>query len=424
MPLITALLIAATLATPRTDVTSEEGRKATLLDYVQSRSDLSSADKQAWDAALRRVFGGKAIKDGTDEGVTVAKSVVAASIFFGIEPVKAARAAYDAYHDTYRWVPPPIAINYQLMKLQGRAPKAQPRELAYNFPRYFDPEIAPEIVFWWEEMLGRNAIAKADVARVTSSLEKTRELMRPFLLERLWQGAELEARDQASAVREELATLARELARGYANVGRARQGSYYDRYAALAKELGQKARPRPEAQRPKPQPAPAPKETPPPKQTDAPKKTPLEQPVPQREKAPPPIAGDELVRIEPGFAGALRKATSAWIGTPYLFGGTDRRGIDCSAFSRAIYDETTAIDLPRNSRAQFSLGAGVDKARLAPGDLVFFDTFDRGTVTHVGVYVGGGEFAHASSSRGVVIDNLASAYYERAWWGGKRLLEQ
>ncbi|HSI06397.1 MAG: C40 family peptidase [Myxococcota bacterium] len=409
---ITALILAAAFSASRTDVTSEEGRKLTLLDYVQSRSDLPDADKQVWDTALRQVFGGKAIKDGSDEGVTVAKSVVAASIFFGIEPVKAARAAYDAYHDTYRWVPPPIAINYQLMKLQGRAPKAQPRELAYNFPRHFDPEIAPEIVFWWEEMLGRGAIAKADIARITASLEKTRELMRPLLLERLWQGVELEAREQTSAVREELTTLGRELARGYANVGRLRQGTYYERYLALATELGQKARARPEPQQPR--------------RVEAPPKQPPRdaQHAPKREKAPPPIAGDELVVAEPGFAGSLRKAAGGWLGTPYLFGGTDRRGIDCSAFSRAIYDETTAIDLPRNSRAQFSLGAGVDKARLAPGDLVFFDTFDRGTVTHVGVYVGSGEFAHASSSRGVVIDTLGSAYYERAWWGGKRLLSQ
>ncbi len=412
---LTAFLLAATLTAPRTDVTSEEGRKLTLLQYVASRTDVASDDKQKWDKALRQVFGGKAIKDGSDEGVTVAKSVVAASIFFGVEPVKAARAAYDAYHDTYRWVPPPIAINYQLMKLQGRAPKAQPRELAFNFPRYFDSEIAPEIVFWWEEMLGRGAIAKADVGRVTASLEKTRELMRPFLVERLWQGVELESREQTSTVREELVALARELARGYANVGRVRQGTYYERYLALAKELGQTARARPlrpEAQAPR-----VPTQPPPhrPEHTSQ---------APKRDKTPPPIAGDELVHAGADFAGTLRKATATWLGTPYRFGGTDRRGIDCSAFSRALYDETTAIELPRNSRAQFSLGTGVDKARLAVGDLVFFDTLDRGTVTHVGVYVGSGEFAHASSSRGVVIDALGSAYYERAWWGGRRLLLQ
>jgi cell wall-associated NlpC family hydrolase len=211
-------------------------------------------------------------------------------------------------------------------------------------------------------------------------------------------------------VREELATLGRELSRGYANVGRIRQGTYYERYTALAKELGQNARARPEAQQPR-------------RAEALPKQPPRDVPqAPKRVRALPPIAGDELVQTEPGFVGILRKATGGWLGTPYLFGGTDRRGIDCSAFSRAIYDETTAIDLPRNSRAQFSLGAGVDKERLAPGDLVFFDTFDRGTVTHVGVFVGSGEFAHASSSRGVVIDALGSAYYERAWWGGKRLL--
>ncbi len=132
------------------DVTTPEARKLTLLEYVAGRDDLAKADKATWDKALRVAFGGKAIKDGTDEGVTVAKSVIAAAIFYGIEPSKAAKAAYDAYHDTYRWVPPPIAINYQILAFQGRKPKATARQLAFNFPRYFNEEIAPDLATWWE----------------------------------------------------------------------------------------------------------------------------------------------------------------------------------------------------------------------------------------------------------------------------------
>src|SRR2546423_1012108 len=102
------------------DVTSAAGRRQNLLDYVQAREDLAPAEKTAWDRAVRNVFGGKALQDGADEGVTVAKSVLSAAIFYRVDPKKAAAAAYDAYHDTYRWVPPPIAIDYQILGFQGR----------------------------------------------------------------------------------------------------------------------------------------------------------------------------------------------------------------------------------------------------------------------------------------------------------------
>ena len=106
------------------NVTSEEGRKLNLLEYIESREDLDSSDKSAWDREVRLRFGGKAMRDGSDEGVTGAKSVISAAIFHGVEPKAAVQAAYDTYRDIARWVPPPIAINYQVLGFQGRKPKA------------------------------------------------------------------------------------------------------------------------------------------------------------------------------------------------------------------------------------------------------------------------------------------------------------
>ena len=70
------------------------------------------------------------------------------------------------------------------------------------------------------------------------------------------------------------------------------------------------------------------------------------------------------------------------------------------------------------------LGVKVEWPTLKPGDMVFFDTLDRGHVTHVGVFLGDGMFAHASSSKGVTTAKLGESYYVRAYWGGKRILRE
>ena len=75
------------------NVTTQEGRKKNLLEYIESRDDLDKAGKATWNKAIRLRFGGKSLKDGTDEGVTVAKSVISAAIFFDIPAEKAAETA-------------------------------------------------------------------------------------------------------------------------------------------------------------------------------------------------------------------------------------------------------------------------------------------------------------------------------------------
>jgi cell wall-associated NlpC family hydrolase len=68
------------------------------------------------------------------------------------------------------------------------------------------------------------------------------------------------------------------------------------------------------------------------------------------------------------------------------------------------------------------VGISVRLDDLRPGDLVFFDTYDLGRVSHVGIYTGDGKFAHASMSRGVVYDELSSRYFRRAFRGARRVL--
>jgi len=120
----------------------------------------------------------------------------------------------------------------------------------------------------------------------------------------------------------------------------------------------------------------------------------------------------------------LRDAVEPWRGTPYKIGGTSKNGIDCSAFVRAMYSEVFRMDLPRTAEEQETLGAKVDRSRLQTGDLVFFRTQGMGPFfksRHVGVYLGGGEFAQASGKLGVTITRLDNAYWTKKYEGARRL---
>jgi lipoprotein Spr len=110
-----------------------------------------------------------------------------------------------------------------------------------------------------------------------------------------------------------------------------------------------------------------------------------------------------------------------WIGTPYRFGGSSRKGIDCSAFTKQLYSDVFNLTIRRSSRDIFSMVNPVSKDDLKEGDLVFFKIHSR-SISHVGIYLGNNRFAHASS-RGVAISSLDDAYYSRYFYKGGRLLE-
>lgn len=106
-----------------------------------------------------------------------------------------------------------------------------------------------------------------------------------------------------------------------------------------------------------------------------------------------------------------------WYGVKYRFGGDSKTGIDCSAFTRKLMGEVFSVSVGRVVPDQLKAGIEIPKSELRMGDLIFFqtNTGHRKGLTHVGFYLGNGNFVHASSNRGVVFDNLEKDYYKKAF---------
>ncbi|MFV0604991.1 MAG: C40 family peptidase [Niabella sp.] len=116
---------------------------------------------------------------------------------------------------------------------------------------------------------------------------------------------------------------------------------------------------------------------------------------------------------------SLIKSIDYWFGTRYLYGGTTKRGVDCSAFVRAALSTAFGYDLPRTARQQYYASERISATELREGDLVFFNT--TGGISHVGIYLKNNKFAHSSSSRGVTISDLYESYYMARFIGGGRI---
>ncbi|TFB24469.1 hypothetical protein E3U55_02945 [Filobacillus milosensis] len=118
----------------------------------------------------------------------------------------------------------------------------------------------------------------------------------------------------------------------------------------------------------------------------------------------------------------LANTAKKYIGIPYNYGGTTTSGFDCSGYIGYVFDQYD-IDLPRTTSQLAQTGESVAKSNLQKGDLVFFNTFGSG-VSHAGIYIGNGEFIHASYSRGVTTDNLYSNYWAPRYLSAKRVMEK
>lgn len=116
---------------------------------------------------------------------------------------------------------------------------------------------------------------------------------------------------------------------------------------------------------------------------------------------------------------AVMETLIDWIGTRYLFGGMGRNGIDCSAFTGTVY-RSLNFRLPRTAAMQWEVGLPVGREELQFGDLVFFNTRRAVYVSHVGMYLGNGLFAHASSRNGVTVSPLDAQYYSTHFIGARR----
>jgi cell wall-associated NlpC family hydrolase len=108
-------------------------------------------------------------------------------------------------------------------------------------------------------------------------------------------------------------------------------------------------------------------------------------------------------------------------GTPYVNGGSDPSGFDCSGFVQWVFAQQ-GLALPREVKQQYRVGREIDTDDVKAGDLVFFETVSSGA-SHVGIALGGGEFVHAPSSRGVVrIERYMSGYWADRWVGARRVV--
>jgi probable lipoprotein NlpC len=117
----------------------------------------------------------------------------------------------------------------------------------------------------------------------------------------------------------------------------------------------------------------------------------------------------------------LKEIIGKYIGTPYRYGGTSPKGMDCSGFVKVVFEELNHARLPRTSYAMSRLGSPVGIKSGQPGDLVFFKTGILSRINHVGIYTGNGAFAHASRKKGVTFSELVNDYYKKRFAGIRRL---
>lgn len=115
---------------------------------------------------------------------------------------------------------------------------------------------------------------------------------------------------------------------------------------------------------------------------------------------------------------ALVNNSKKYLNVPYVWGGSTPNGFDCSGFLKYVFEESTDVTLPRTVSEIYKKGTRVSKPQV--GDLVFFETYKPGA-SHAGIYIGGNQFIHSSSSKGVSISSLENSYWEKRYLGAKEM---
>ncbi len=140
-----------------------------------------------------------------------------------------------------------------------------------------------------------------------------------------------------------------------------------------------------------------------------------------------PVAGEETVSNDGNkiSRGSVSKGNEVvnyaykFLGKPYVYGASGPNSFDCSGLTQYVYNKF-GVGLSRTTYTQVNQGKKVDRSNLQPGDLVFFNT--EGSISHVGIYVGGGDFIHAPrTGKPVMISSLSDGYYSGRYATARRI---
>lgn len=121
----------------------------------------------------------------------------------------------------------------------------------------------------------------------------------------------------------------------------------------------------------------------------------------------------------------LKEEAKKFFGVRYRRGGSTHKGMDCSGFVRVVYRNVFGLDLPHNASGLYPLPIfeSAPLHSLRTGDLVFFRSGQKKRITHVGIYLSGGDFIHAARTSGVTVSSLDVAYWKKRLVGAKRLAD-
>ncbi|MCC9166456.1 C40 family peptidase [Pontibacter harenae] len=117
----------------------------------------------------------------------------------------------------------------------------------------------------------------------------------------------------------------------------------------------------------------------------------------------------------------LIATVAKWLGTPYRYGNSSKKGTDCSGFVTSIYREVYGVDLSRSSRSMFQDVQRIKKDSIRTGDLVFFKRSPKQPIYHVGIYLKNNKFIHAATNGGVMVSSLREPYYRQNYYAAGRV---
>lgn len=133
------------------------------------------------------------------------------------------------------------------------------------------------------------------------------------------------------------------------------------------------------------------------------------------------LKNKDFRNLSAGEMDELMERIEEYLHTPYLWGGESKDGIDCSSFVQNVMYMALGVKLPRTSLEQSKKGSQVDVDELSLGDLLFFDTMNKGHTSHVGIYLDEGLFVHSGSRTGVAIASLNEEFYTETFLFAKRV---